>query len=317
MKRFIPKFLRLGRRSYAQAATQGGSSDPLAYCRNVVNQYDYESWLCSYFYSRDVQPAYFALKAFYVELAMVPESVSNTTLGLMRMQFWRDTIKGVANDAPPRHPIALALHQAKRQFNIQPYHLTRIIDAREEELRNPTHQTMASLTSHAESTSSTLLYALLPLVSPPNSSISHDIHHAASHLGISQTIVTLLRALPYHLTTARNKTLVIPSEITAKHGVNQELILRGNAPEEQRERLQEAVYEFACAANDQLLTARDMWEKIGRPKDVMPIFLPAVAVSSFLTRLERVNFNIFHLDVQLKSWKLPWQIYTSYLRRKF
>lgn len=135
---------------------------------------------------------------------------------------------------------------------------------------------MASLTSHAESTSSTLLYALLPLVSPPNSSISHDIHHAASHLGISQTIVTLLRALPYHLTTARNKTLVIPSEITAKHGVNQELILRGNAPEEQRERLQEAVYEFACAANDQLLTAREMWEKIGRPKDVMPIFLPAV-----------------------------------------
>lgn len=116
MKRFIPKCLtaRLGRRSYAQAATQGGSSDPLAYCRNVVNQYDYESWLCSYFYSRDVQPAYFALKAFYVrflqlvtlagrelfiqvELAMVPESVSNTTLGLMRMQFWRDTIKGVAN----------------------------------------------------------------------------------------------------------------------------------------------------------------------------------------------------------------------------
>ena len=32
-----------------------------------------------------------------VELATVQESVSNPTIGKMRMQFWRDAIKGISD----------------------------------------------------------------------------------------------------------------------------------------------------------------------------------------------------------------------------
>lgn len=132
--------------------------------------------------------------------------------------------------------------------------------------------TVDSLTAHAESTSSTFLYLLLALLSQ---SSSHTYSHAASHVGVAQTVSTLLRALPYH---ASKGHLVIPAEITARHGVSQEEVFRygGGA-----KKIDDAVFEFATLANDHLITARDMFNKEcgGKvPEPVRPVFLSAVGV---------------------------------------
>lgn len=37
-----------------------------AYCRDLVQQRDYEAYLTSYFYPRELQGTYYALRAFYV-----------------------------------------------------------------------------------------------------------------------------------------------------------------------------------------------------------------------------------------------------------
>lgn len=98
--------------------------------------------------------------------------------------------------------------------------------------------------------------------------------HAASHLGVAQTVSTLLRALPYH---ASRGSIAIPASITAKHHVNQEEVFR-RGPE--AEGLQDAVYEFAVVANDHLITAREMMKnekgQVEVPRAVMPVFLHAV-----------------------------------------
>jgi NADH dehydrogenase [ubiquinone] 1 alpha subcomplex assembly factor 6 len=96
--------------------------------------------------------------------------------------------------------------------------------------------------------------------------------HAASHLGVAQSLATLLRALPYHASKGR---MVIPAEVTAKHGVSQEEVFRkgpGAAG------LDNAVYEFATAANDHMLTAREMFTEVGGkvPKVAMPVFAAGV-----------------------------------------
>ena len=113
-----------------------------------------------------------------------------------------------------------------------------------------------------------------------NESSSHTFSHAASHVGVAQTIATLLRALPYH---ASKRHMVIPAEITARHGVSQEEVFRygGDA-----KKIDDAVYEFATLANDHLITAREMFKKEcgGKvPKPVRPVFLSAVGFS-FLAR---------------------------------
>lgn len=145
-------------------------------------------------------------------------------------------------------------------------------------MHNAAHLTTDTLLAHAESTSSTFLYLLLSLLSLTS---SHTFSHAASHLGVSQTVSTLLRALPYH--AARGK-MVIPAEVTARHGVSQEEVFRkgGNA-----KGIDEAVFEFATLANDHLITAREMFKECGGkvPENARPVFLSAVSVPRYFLRV--------------------------------
>ncbi|KAG8907608.1 hypothetical protein FRB99_003303 [Tulasnella sp. 403] len=302
----LPTPNRTPRSHYATQAS-GGLDDPTTYCRNLVRKHDYDSLLCSYFYPRRTQPAYFALKAFNVELAMVRESVSKPTIGQMRMQFWRDAIKAIQKDRPPQHPIALALHGASQEFHLPAYYLTRLIDARDADLYAPTHQTISSMTTYGESTGSTLLYLLLSLLSQSSSS---TLAHAASHIGVATSLTTLLRALPFHASKGR---MVIPAEVCAKHGVREEGVFRygGSA-----EGIRDAVYDFACVANEHVLSAREVLEG-SVPREAMPVFLSAVPTVSYLERLEKANFDAFDAGLLRRDWRLPFRIWRANSRRTF
>ncbi|KAF9556745.1 hypothetical protein CPC08DRAFT_76458 [Agrocybe pediades] len=289
-----------------------GPNDPHTYCRDFVRQHDYDSFMASYFYPRYARNGFFAIKAFSAELAMVQDNVSNAMIGKMRMQFWRDAIKGIKEGTPPKHPIALALHETSKHFKVSTYHLKRIVDARDAELQTSSHLTIDSLTSHAESTSSTVLYLLLSLLSLPSSTLSH----AASHLGAAQTCSTLLRALPFH---AKHGRMAIPAEVTAKHGVSQEDVFR-HGPDAHG--IEDAVFEFATYAHDQLNTARDELLKNegfnGRiPNEAMPVFLAGVPVSNYLKRLEKSGFNAFDPKLQVRDGLLAWQMWRSFYKKQF
>jgi len=132
--------------------------------------------------------------------------------------------------------------------------------------------TLESLRAYSESTSSTTLYSLLHLLSLQSSS---EYSHAASHLGLSHTLATLLRAVPFHASRGR---VVIPAEITAKHGVSQEdMLRRGGAAGG----ISDAVYDVACVAKEELEVAKEHVENNGKvPDDVLPIFLSGVSPAS-------------------------------------
>ncbi|KAF9649422.1 hypothetical protein BDM02DRAFT_3268747 [Thelephora ganbajun] len=288
-----------------------------ATCQDLVLKRDYESFLTSKFFPNNSQDGFFALKAFYIELATVQDHITQPIIGQMRMQFWKDAVKSIGKGTPPNHPVALALYDTARRADLPAYHLKRIIDAREAELHSPTHMTLDSLLAHAESTSSTLNYLFLRVLSLHTSDL---LSHAASHMGVAQAITTLLRALPYH---AAQRRMVIPAEITAKHGVNQETVFRSIGggrvdAEENGKKLEEAVFEFATVANDHVLTAREMFKEGGKvPVRAMPLFLSMIPVINFLQRLEAANFNAFEPTLQRKDWKLPWRIWSGYHKRTF
>lgn len=101
---------------------------------------------------------------------------------------------------------------------------------------------------------------------------SSTLSHAASHLGVAQSLTTLLRALSFH---ASKGVMVVPAEITAKHGVNQqEVFTKGGTAHG----LEDAVFELATVANDHLLTVRDTFKETGGsvPSEAMPVFSAAV-----------------------------------------
>jgi len=125
--------------------------------------------------------------------------------------------------------------------------------------------------------------------------------------------MTLLRGLPFHVASRR---LVIPAEVTSKHGVNQEEVFRYGG---EAKGISDAVFDFATRANDNLLVAREMFGKLdpGLQRAGLPVFLIGVPVQSFLTRLQAANFNVFDPSLQQRYWKLPWQIWRAHRNTSF
>ena len=65
--------------------------------QDMVRQRDYPAYLTHFAYDRALQPHFFALRAFHIELASLKDAVSNELVGRVRMQWWRDAIEGIYN----------------------------------------------------------------------------------------------------------------------------------------------------------------------------------------------------------------------------
>jgi len=210
---------------------------------------DYEGFLCTQFFPKHQQQTQMALKAFNIELASIRESVSNTDIGRMRMQFWRDSLVKIFDGIPPQQPVALALAYAIQEQDI--YHqkklahqgqqgqrkpsaslsdpemsliwFKRMITERELNLSDPQFVTLAQMESYCENTFGSLLYLQLESVGVK----SLEADHAASHLAKAMGIATMLRAFPFHMHQNR---MVIPAEITAKVRLFLENIFASSVP---------------------------------------------------------------------------------------
>ncbi|XP_072881760.1 NADH dehydrogenase (ubiquinone) complex I, assembly factor 6 isoform X2 [Hemitrygon akajei] len=190
---------RWGREARRVRATDSGAAAPAHhehYCAQVVRSRDYEGFLTSLLLPSELRCSVFALRAFNVELAQVQDVVSQKTLGLMRIQFWRQLIEDVYSNNPSHQPIAIELWKAVRKHKLTKRWFLRIIDEREKNLNENAYRNIQEFESYAENAQSSFIYLLLEVLGV------RDLHadHAASHIGKAQGIVTCLRATPYHST---------------------------------------------------------------------------------------------------------------------
>ncbi|GAA5878307.1 hypothetical protein JCM8547_006230 [Rhodosporidiobolus lusitaniae] len=325
----------------------------LAYATDLVRRADHEAIYASYFYPAAVRPAYLALRALNVELAGLPDQVSNQMVGRMRYQWWKDAVKDVFEGKPHAHPlVSLIAHLPQRPF-LSPYHFSRLIAAREAHFLNPTFSTLRDLADYSSGTQASLLYLLLQVTagSPfagtavtesgsfgelrhakPFEHVGgeHDrvtkiqqpakpaddlvLDHAASHLAVAVTITTLLRSIPFH---AARRVNVIPLEVAGRHALQEESLFR-NGPEARG--LQDAVATLVGIAEAELKTARQCFDgTTGLPARAIPVFLAATPSRSFLERLSssRVDYNPFDSSLQKRYWKLPFQVWSDARKGRF
>lgn len=217
-----------------------------------------------------------AIRAFNIETSRIPDIVSNTTIGQMRHQFWKDTINKTFDGKPPDEPVAVLLasyiHDTGIALNRTWFQ--KIISARDQALVRPGFTSISNLESYAESTYSTLLY--LTLSALPLNSLAAD--HVASHIGKAAGIVAVLRGIPLlafppppnthssnppgmglPMTRDRQRVVNLPLDVMSQCGVREEDIFRngGNA-----EGLKDAIFTVATRASDHLITARSLMKEI-------------------------------------------------------
>ncbi|XP_073650697.1 NADH dehydrogenase (ubiquinone) complex I, assembly factor 6 isoform X2 [Tursiops truncatus] len=250
------------------AAVSGpGISGTDRYCLELLRKRDYEGYLCSLLLPAESRSSACALRAFNVELAQVKDSVSEKTIGLMRMQFWKKTVDDIYCDSPPHQPVAIELWKAVKRHNLTKRWLMKIIDEREKNLDDKAYRNIQELENYAENTQSCLLYLTLEILG------IKDLHadHAASHIGKAQGIVTCLRATPYH---GSRRRVFLPMDICMLHGVSQEDFLRKS----QDKNVRDVVYDMASQAHLHLKHARSFHKSV--PVKAFPAFLQTVALQN-------------------------------------
>ncbi len=225
-------------------------------------------------------PAYLAIRAFNIEVARVPDLVSNPTVGSFRMQFWRDTINATFDAQPPAEPVAILLASVLANYKMNKSWFLRLINSRERTLTHPSFTNLNELESYAESTYSTVLY--LTLSAYPLQSMTMD--HLASHIGKAAGICAVLRGFPllafpsppptHHANPTgtlaqlppinRQGVITLPLDVMSSAGVREEDIYRQGAA---APGLKDAVFAVATRASDHLITARSMLQSIQRSED--------------------------------------------------
>ncbi|ORY17167.1 Squalene/phytoene synthase-domain-containing protein [Clohesyomyces aquaticus] len=336
-----------------------------AMCFNLLGTYDAPSRLLATFIPVAARDAYVAIRAFNVEVARVADETSTPTIGMMRMQFWRDVVNKSLAGTPPKNPVAILLARAAQDLHfrsdgeakLSKNWLLRIINTRERHLGNPPYPTLSALESYAENTYSTLMY--LTLSTLPQASITTD--HIASHIGKAAGIAAVLRGVPLlafpppqpfgasNTTTSSGRpqgAVLLPLDVMAEANLKEEDVFRlgGAAPG-----LRDAVFAVATRANDHLITAREMltklrsegdlghdfehqdeegyWydaqqlnasseERLAEVERAFGVFMPSIATQSWLDRLQKVDFDIFHPSLRKYDWRLPWKSYRAFSRRE-
>ncbi|XP_030638202.1 NADH dehydrogenase (ubiquinone) complex I, assembly factor 6 isoform X3 [Chanos chanos] len=207
----------------------------------------------------------------------VKDSVSQKTIGLMRMQFWKTAVEDIYRDDPPAQPVAAELWRAFRKHTLTKRWMLRIIAEREKDMEDRAYRNLQELESYAENTQSSLLYLLLETLGVK------DVHadHAASHIGKAQGIVTCLRATPYH---SRRRKVYLPMDICMLHGASQEDFIRGS----REQNVRDVIYDIASQAH---------------------VHLQHVVLEDYLQRIRKVDFDVFHPSLQNRNPLLPIQLY--------
>lgn len=311
---------------------------------------DRSSFLIRQFVPRPVQDFYDALRALNLELVRLPETVSNPTIGQMRVQFWRDSIDRTFAGAPPREPVCLLLAKALEDLDRRAggtsqkslkFWISRLIKTREKHMSNRPYPSLAALEEHAENTYSTLMYSTLAAL--PMRSM--EVDHLASHIGKAAGIAALLRGIPVLAATSaptnspvgmdsarKDPALLLPLDVMAETGVTEESVFREGPG---AEGFQDAVFKVATRANDHLITAREMLKNLQAGQhaghefehagEEEHIYEEETDVARDVRRgfgvlLEAVPVEDYLLELQKRDfnpfavkpgWKLPWRIWRA------
>ncbi len=126
------------------------------YCVAQVKTFDPDLYLITLAAPKNTQGALIVLFAFNVEIERIPNTVSEETLGRIKLQWWREGLESVFNGKPRKHMVLIALKSILDEFPICHSTLEEIIDAREHALEKAQLKSFHQLYNHGKRTGGNL-----------------------------------------------------------------------------------------------------------------------------------------------------------------
>ena len=166
---------------------------PLTYCGQAVRDYDCDRFLLSLTAPPALRGALWALFAFNHEIARTREVVTETQLGLIRLQWWRDNIDAIYKGGEPFGNPALGdLAAAIRAYDLPQADFEALLYAREFDLEGVTPSGMTGLENYADFTTTPLHRMALKVL---NQTVEERM---LRDLSAGYAMIGILRAIPFY-----------------------------------------------------------------------------------------------------------------------
>lgn len=125
---------------------------------HIVRLHDRDRFLAGILMPMPVRPDLWALFAFNHEIAKIRETVSQPTLGLIRLQWWRDALDKIYNgEDAPAHDVARDLADTIRRHELPHHEFENLLAARERDLDDKPMESIEALATYAGSVNAPLL----------------------------------------------------------------------------------------------------------------------------------------------------------------
>lgn len=248
----------------------------------TVRTRDVDRFQAALFAPAERREGLFALYAFDDELDRIRHAVSQPMTGLIRLQWWRDALEGIAAGRQPLgHPVVegLARHVWPRLGpSWDRLHLA--IDAREAEVEEEAPiRDLAGLDGWLQATGGGIAAAALEVLGATH----EETQARVRALGVALATLRLLKALPADSGAGR---LLLPADRVEAKGVDLHAVVRG----ESSPALAEVVGEVRARAERALAAAR---AGPGVERGAAPLLLQATLAARRLERLRRAGDDPF------------------------
>jgi phytoene synthase len=266
--------------------------DPFSYCAELVRTADRDRFLATLFAPAEFRDALNALYAFDIEIARVPDLAREAIPGEIRLQWWREVLRGERGGEASASPVAAALLSALERCRLAADSSLTLIEAHRFDLYDEPMATVADLERYTANTSSVLVAIAAQI-------LGVDALAAARPAGIARGIARALEAFPRH---AAQRKLYVPVELLTRHGVGLHDVFscRSSAG------LNAAAADLRGIARGHLDAAAKALATLSR--EAWPAFLAIAPVRRSLDRWERCD--VF-APVALSPWRRQWLIWRA------
>lgn len=259
-------------------------------CLAEVRAGDHDRFLSLLLAPAEKRPALLALYAFNLEIARIPEAVSEPMMGMIRLQWWREVLEGLDAGETRGHHVAVALAEARRHIDMPLSALTALVDMRERELDEEPFEDMAALEAYLAATSGQPMLLAATVLGGAAAAESH--RSAIEHAGIAFGLTGMLRALP---AKAAQGHVMLPVDLMRRHDLDPHGVLRGRMSDA----LRAAMQEIGAGARAHLALAR----REGVPNELLPALLPASLCDRYLDIMLADGFDPFRDRAEVPAFR--------------
>ena len=181
-----------------------------SYCAQQVREYDPDRYLLSMFAPEPSREALWALFAFNLEIAKTREVVSETQLGLIRLQWWREAIAEIyESDIALEHEVLMALAKAIEAHDLPQEHFESLIYAREFDLEDVLPGNVEGLINYADFTTTPLMKLAVKVAG------ADEEAEPVQPVSVNYALAGIARSVPHF---ARQRRCLLPEALLKEHG---------------------------------------------------------------------------------------------------